>query len=35
MLGLTILLPIIGSLFFFGIENEDQTASSNTIARRN
>ena len=35
MLGLIILLPIIGSLFFFGIENEDQTASSATIARRN
>jgi hypothetical protein len=35
MLGLIILLPIIGSLFFFGINNEDQTASNTIIARRN
>jgi NADH-quinone oxidoreductase subunit M len=35
MLGLIILLPVIGSLFFFGIDNEDQTANSTTIARRN
>jgi len=35
MLGLIILLPIIGSLFFFGIENEDQSASKTTIIQRN
>jgi NADH-quinone oxidoreductase subunit M len=35
MLGLIILLPIIGSLFFFRIENEDQSVSNTIIARRN
>jgi NADH:ubiquinone oxidoreductase subunit 4 (subunit M) len=35
MLGLIILLPIIGSLFFFGIENEDQSANSAIINKRN
>jgi NADH:ubiquinone oxidoreductase subunit 4 (subunit M) len=35
MLGLIILLPVLGSLIFFGIENEDQTVSSTTIAQRN
>jgi NADH:ubiquinone oxidoreductase subunit 4 (subunit M) len=33
MLGLIILLPIIGSLFFFGIENEDQSCA--TLLKRN
>lgn len=35
MLGLIILLPIIGSLFFFGIENENQSANNSTIIKRN
>jgi NADH-quinone oxidoreductase subunit M len=35
MLGLIILLPIIGSLFFFGVENEDQSVNNTIIARRN
>src|SRR5450432_3792653 len=35
MLGLIILLPIIGSLLFLGIENEDQSANNTIIARRN
>jgi NADH:ubiquinone oxidoreductase subunit 4 (subunit M) len=35
MLGLIILLPIIGSLFFFGIENEDQSVNNSTIMQRN
>jgi NADH:ubiquinone oxidoreductase subunit 4 (subunit M) len=35
MLGLIILLPVIGSLFFFGIENENQSASNSTIMKQN
>jgi NADH-ubiquinone oxidoreductase chain 4 len=35
MLGLIILLPIIGSLFFFGIENENKLSSSVTLAQKN
>lgn len=35
MLSLIIFLPIIGSLFFFGIENENQSASNSTIIKRN
>jgi len=35
MLGLIILLPIIGSLFFFGINNEDKLINNFTIIQRN
>lgn len=35
MLGLIIFLPIIGSLFFFGIENENQSDSKITILQSN
>jgi NADH:ubiquinone oxidoreductase subunit 4 (subunit M) len=35
MLSLIIFLPIIGSLFFFGIDNENQSISNNTLLKRN